>query len=55
MNAWLDSQTWYASTTTVLDMISVAGGVAAAGATIKMALSLRSTTGKGLNEVLSSC
>ena len=52
MNAWLDSQAWYNSTTTVLDIVSVAGGVAAAGATIKMALNLRKTTGKGLKEVL---
>ena len=52
MNAWLDSQAWYNSTTTVLDIVSVAGGVAAAGATIKMAINLSKTTGKSLNEVL---
>lgn len=52
MNAWLDSQAWYTSTSTVLDIISVAGGVAAAGATIKMALNLHKSTGKGLKEIL---
>ncbi|MCW8935153.1 MAG: hypothetical protein OQK98_10550 [Gammaproteobacteria bacterium] len=52
MNAWLDSQAWYNSTTTVLDIVSVAGGVAAAGATVKMALNLSKSTGKSFKEVL---
>jgi hypothetical protein len=50
-NAWLDSQDWYSRTTTALDVISVAGGVAAAGATLKMVLNLRKA-GTPVKEVL---
>ncbi len=52
INDWLDSQDWYNTTSTALDIVSIAGGVAAAGATIKMAMALRKTTGKSLKEVL---
>ncbi|NNE64153.1 MAG: hypothetical protein HKN34_08720, partial [Gammaproteobacteria bacterium] len=41
MNAWLDSHEWYVHTTTALDVISVLGGVSAAGATLKTVINLR--------------
>ena len=41
VNAWLDSQEWYVHTTTALDVISVAGGISAAGATLKTIINLR--------------
>ncbi len=51
-NEWLDSQDWYQSTLTVLDVVSVAGGIASAGATIKTVINLQRSTGKGALEVL---
>ena len=39
-NRWLDSQEWYIHTMTALDVISIAGAGAAAGATVKMVLRL---------------
>jgi len=51
-NSRLDSLEWYSSTSTALDILSIAGGIAAAGVTIKMAFSLRKTTGKGFKEIL---
>lgn len=41
VNRWLDSQEWYSHTMTALDVVSVAGGVASAGATLKMVLQLQ--------------
>lgn len=40
INRWLDSQDWYNHTTTALDVISVTGGIASAGATLKTVLQL---------------
>ena len=51
-NIWLDSQEWYSSTMTILDIVSVAGGLVAAGATIKAVLNLRRSTGGGFKEAL---
>lgn len=51
VNAWLDSQGWYEHTSTALDVISVAGGLASAGATLKMALQLQKS-GTPMKEVL---
>ena len=51
VNTWLDSQDWYQRTSTALDVISVAGGFASAGATLKMVLNLRKA-GTPLKEVL---
>lgn len=42
-NRWLDSQEWYNHTLTALDGISLAGGVASVGATLKTVLQLRKT------------
>lgn len=50
-NRWLDSQEWYNRTSTVLDTISLAGGVASIGATLKTVLNLRQA-GTSLKEVL---
>jgi len=50
-NAWLDSQDWYVRTTTALDVISVAGGVASVGATLRAVLTLRKA-GTSTKEVL---
>lgn len=49
---WLDSQEWYTTTMTALDVISLAGVAGTASATIKMILSLRATTGRGISEIL---
>jgi hypothetical protein len=43
INRWLDSQDWYERTSTALDAISVAGGIASVGATLKTVLTLRSS------------
>lgn len=51
VNQWLDSQSWYQQTTASLDVISVAGGVASAGATLKMVLNLKSA-GTPIKEAL---
>ena len=51
VNAWLDSQEWYAHTSTALDVISVAGGVASFGATLKAVLNLQKA-GVPLKEAL---
>jgi hypothetical protein len=49
--AWLDSQEWYVQTSTALDVISLAGGVASLGATLKSVLTL-SKAGTPIKEVL---
>lgn len=41
VNTWLDSQEWYTHTSTALDVISLAGGLASAGATLKTVLNLK--------------
>lgn len=41
VNTWLDSQEWYTHTSTALDVISLAGGLASAGATLKTILNLK--------------
>lgn len=51
VNQWLDSQDWYNHTTTALDAVSVAGGVASVGATLKAVLNLRAA-GTTLKEAL---
>jgi len=51
-NEWIDSQEWYTTTETVLDVLSVLGAAASAGATIKMAIALRRSTGKTMLAVL---
>lgn len=51
-NDYLDSQEWYSTTSTVLDVISLAGSVASVGATIRMAKALKASTGKSMVEVL---
>ncbi len=50
-NAWLDSQDWYTRTSTALDFVSVAGGVASVGATLKTVLNLRAA-GTTMKEAL---
>ena len=52
LNDWLDSQEWYATTSTVIDVVSITGAAAATGATIKLVLATRRATGKTLTEVL---
>lgn len=51
-NDHLDSLEWYTTTSTVLDIISLAGTAASVGATIRMAKALKATTGKTMIEVL---
>lgn len=41
VNIWLDSHEWYQNTAIALDVISVVGGVSAAGATLKTIFNLR--------------
>ncbi|ARU55091.1 hypothetical protein OLMES_1005 [Oleiphilus messinensis] len=40
-NSWLDSQDWYIHTMTALDVVAIAGGVAAVGATLKSIANLK--------------
>ena len=51
-NDWLDSQDWYIYTANTLDAVSLAGAGAAAATTVRVALTLRRTTGKAMTEVL---
>ncbi len=51
VNRWLDSQDWYNHTLTALDAVSIAGGIASAGATLKTILQLR-RTGTSFKEAL---
>lgn len=51
-NDWLDAQWWYTGLAKVLDVISLVGAASSASASLKMALTLRRTTGKTMVEVL---
>jgi hypothetical protein len=51
-NDWLDSQGWFRYTATILDGISLAGAGSSAATTVRMALTLRRTSGKSMQEVL---
>ncbi|WP_104040828.1 hypothetical protein [Vibrio hyugaensis] len=48
----LDNNEWYQNTTKALDYISLAGAGASGYQTTRMVLSLKQTTGKGIQEVL---
>ncbi len=48
----LDSEEWYQNTSVVLDVVSLAGAVTAGAMTVKMALSLRASTGQSMKAVL---
>jgi hypothetical protein len=51
-NDWLDEQWAYTGLVNALDAVALIGGLTAAHSTVKMALHLRNTTGKGMLEVL---
>lgn len=51
-NDWLDSQDWYINTGRVIDVISIAGAATAVGATVRMAIALKRSTGKSMRSVL---
>lgn len=48
----LDSEEWYQNTSIALDVLSLAGAVTAAAATVRLAMTLRATTGKSMTAVL---
>ena len=48
----LDSDVWYQRAALALDAISLAGAAVATAATLRLALSLRATTGKSMVQVL---
>jgi len=52
INDYLDSEQWYQSTTTALDVISVLGVVASAGATLRVVLNLKKASSKSFKEIL---
>lgn len=51
-NDWLDSQEWFNTMSTTLDVISLGGAAVAGMTTIKMVLSLKSSTGKSITQLL---
>ncbi|PCJ12884.1 MAG: hypothetical protein COB04_17150 [Gammaproteobacteria bacterium] len=42
----MDSKEWYSKTSAALDLLSLAGAVTAAATTVRLALSLKASTGK---------
>ncbi|KAB7624161.1 NAD synthetase [Alkalilimnicola sp. S0819] len=49
---YLDSQSWYVTTSAALDIVSLAGVASTASSTIRAVLTLRRTTGKNIPEIL---
>ncbi len=51
-NDWLDSQEWYTTTVTTLDVVSVSGAVASGFATIRVVMTARAATGRPFIDIL---
>lgn len=52
VNDWLDSETWYTTTSRTLDLVSLAGAGAATFTTVRMVKNLKATTHKSTREIL---